>query len=89
MSTKTAMRVPQFGRRNLYFHGMIHPRSRSPIGCVVRELTSVGAKLVVAPSTRLPNRFRLIVEAKGIDIDCDVTALGEGGVDVRFWNSES
>ena len=66
------------------FHGMIHPPSRSPVGCVVRELTSVGAKLVVAPPSRLPKRFRLVVEAKGIDADCDVMALADGAVDVRF-----
>jgi hypothetical protein len=44
VSTKGALRIAQFGRRNLFFHGMIHPPSRSPVGCVVRELTSVGAK---------------------------------------------
>jgi len=84
VSTKGALRIAQFGRRNLFFHGMIHPPSRSPVGCVVRELTSVGAKLVVAPLSRLPKRFRLVVEAKGIDADCDVTALADGAVDVRF-----
>jgi hypothetical protein len=75
---------PQFGRRQTFLRGVIHAHGRLPSICAVRELTPTGATLVVASSSQLPNRFRLVVQAKGIDADCGFVERLNDAVEVVF-----
>ena len=72
----------QFGRRNLFYPGLIESYQHTPLSCFARDLTPDGARLMV--KTTLPPRFRLTVEAKGVKADCELVDKGEGYVDVRF-----
>jgi hypothetical protein len=61
---------PQFGRRNTFLRGAIHAHGIPPCICIVRDLTPAGATLMVPPLSKVPHRFRLVIEAKGIDSLC-------------------
>ena len=74
----------QFGRRNTFLRGAIHTHGHQPCLCVVHDLTSVGAKLMVPPLFKLPHRFRLVVEAKGIDTHCGFVERSGDAVEVVF-----
>ena len=74
--------MQQFGRRNLFHPGMIEAYQHTPLPCFARDLTPDGARLMV--KTALPPRFRLIVEGKGLKVDCELVDKGDGYVDVRF-----
>ena len=74
----------QFGRRQACVHATIVPRGRPPILCVMRDVSEQGALLEVAHPEWLPTRFRLIVEALGIESDCEIVRRTEASVGVRF-----
>ena len=50
----------------------------------MRDVSEEGALLEVAHPEWLPSRFRLIVEAFGIESDCEIVRRTEAGVGVRF-----
>ena len=74
----------QFGRRQTCLHATIVPRGRQVIVCTMRDVSEEGALLEVAQPEWLPNRFRLIVEALGIENECEVVRRTEATVGVRF-----
>jgi PilZ domain len=74
----------QFGRRQTCVHATIAPRGRPVILCVMRDVSEDGALLEVSHPEWLPNRFRLIVEAFGIESDCEVVRRTDVAVGVRF-----
>ena len=74
----------QFGRRQTCVHAAILPRGRPVIPCVMRDVSEVGALLEVAHPEWLPTRFRLIVEALGIEGDCEIVRRTDVAVGVRF-----
>jgi len=74
----------QFGRRQTCVHATIAPRGRPVILCVMRDVSEDGALLEVSHPEWLPRRFRLIVEAMGIESDCEVVRRTEVAVGVRF-----
>ena len=74
----------QFGRRQTCVHATIAPRGRPVILCVMRDVSEDGALLEVSHPQWLPSRFRLIVEAMGIESDCEVVRRTEAAVGVRF-----
>ena len=76
----------QFGRRQTCVHATIAPRGRPVILCVMRDVSEEGALLEVAHPEWLPSRFRLIVEALGIESDCEVVRRTDAAVGVRFAN---
>jgi hypothetical protein len=80
-SSQGCVRRP-FGRRNLFYPGLIESYQDTPLICFARDLTPDGARLLV--KTALPPRFRLTVESKGVKADCELVDKGEGYVDVRF-----
>ncbi len=74
----------QFGRRQTCVHATIALRGRPAILCVMRDVSEQGALLEVLHPEWLPTRFRLIVEALGIESDCEVVRRTDGAVGVRF-----
>jgi len=74
----------QFGRRQTCVHATIALRGRPAVLCVMRDVSEHGALLEVAHPEWLPNRFRLIVEAFGIESDCEVVRRTATAVGVRF-----
>ena len=74
----------QFGRRQTCVHATIASRGRPVIPCVMRDMSEEGALLEVSHPEWLPTRFRLIVEAFGIESDCEIVRRTEVAVGVRF-----
>ena len=50
----------------------------------MRDVSEQGALLEVLHPEWLPTRFRLIVDALGIESDCEVVRRTDGAVGVRF-----
>jgi hypothetical protein len=75
---------PQFGRRNTFLRGAIHVHGSQPCLCMVRHLTPAGATLIVPALSKLTHRFRLVVEAKGIDTHCGFVERSGDAVEVVF-----
>ncbi len=85
MSTRRFARAParpQFGRREEFFYAAIMARGRPPIPCLVRDLTPTGARVIV--QAVLPPSFRLVIEVKGFESDCEIVARTQDSVEVRF-----
>ncbi len=74
----------QFGRRQTCVHATISTRGRPPLACVMRNVSVEGALVEVAHPQWLPNRFRLIADALGIDGDCEIVRRTDIAVGVRF-----
>jgi hypothetical protein len=74
----------QFGQRNTFLRGAIHAQGHQPCLCVVRDLTPAGATLMVPALFKLPHRFRLVVDAKGIDTNCGFVERSGDAVEVVF-----
>jgi methyl-accepting chemotaxis protein len=74
----------QFGRRQTYQHGIISLRGRPPLRCVMRDVSDGGAMLEVGQPEWVPARFRLVIEATGLECDCEVVHRTGAGVGVRF-----
>jgi PilZ domain len=74
----------QFGRRQTRVHAHIALRGRPPVLCVMRDVSEEGALLEVAHPQWLPSRFRLVVEAMGIETNCEIVRRTDVSVGVRF-----
>jgi PilZ domain len=74
----------QFGRRQTRVHASIALRGRPSMLCVMCDVSETGALLEVSHPEWLPTRFRLIVEAFGIESDCEVVRRTATAVGVRF-----
>ena len=73
-----------FGRRQTCVHATILARGRSPIPCVMRDVSEGGALLQVSRPEWLPARFRLIIEANGFAADCEIAHRAADAVGVSF-----
>ena len=73
----------QFGRRTTFLHGMIHVRGRPPAVCIVRDLSSGGAK-IETHMLWLPSRFHLVVEAIALRAECEIVHHTGAIAGVRF-----
>jgi hypothetical protein len=73
-----------FGRRQTCVHATILARGRSPIPCVMRDVSEGGALLEVSRPEWLPARFRLMIEANGFAADCEVMHRTAEAVGVCF-----
>ena len=73
-----------FGRRQTCVHATIVARGRSPIPCVMRDVSEGGALLQVAHPEWLPARFRLLIEANGFEADCEIAHRTDDAVGVCF-----
>lgn len=74
----------QFGRRHAHVHAVIAARGRPVVPCVMRDVSEGGALLEVAHPEWLPSRFRLVVEAYRLEVDCEIMRRTETAVGVRF-----
>lgn len=82
----------QFGRRQENTHGWIIIDGRPRCPCTVRNISTGGARLEIdQPSwipidqpSWLPFRFRLIVESRNIDTDCEIKHQHASSVGVMF-----
>ena len=52
--------------------------------CIMRDVSDGGALLEVAYPQWLPSRFRVTIEANGLEADCEVVRRTEDAVGVRF-----
>ena len=87
MGFKTFSRVPAstpFDRRDTFLRGTIYTPSNAPIPCAVRDLCPAGARLLVPSSSKLPPRFRLLVETTGFEAGCALLKRSEDAVEVCF-----
>jgi hypothetical protein len=50
----------------------------------MRNLSDGGALLEVGQPFLLPNRFRLHIEANGLDVECEIAHRDQSYVGVRF-----
>ena len=73
----------QFGRQRTYVHGRISARGRPSVTCIMRDVSEGGALLEVSEPQWLPSRFHLIVEADGLEVDCEIMHRAEDAVGVR------
>lgn len=74
----------QFGRRESAIHAVALIAGRAPAHCIVRNYSDRGALLEFKEPLVPPYRFRLQIEAKGVDVLCEVRHQGTYGVGVYF-----
>jgi hypothetical protein len=74
----------QFGRRRTCLHAVIVPRGRPGEPCLIRDISLGGALLEVSKPLLLPHRFRLHIEANGLDLECEIARRSDNAVGVRF-----
>ncbi|MEZ5816581.1 MAG: PilZ domain-containing protein [Hyphomicrobiaceae bacterium] len=61
-----------FGRRESRIHAYVRVPGRSPEHCIVRNFSEGGALIEFDVPFEPPQRFRLSIEAKGVDVMCEV-----------------
>ena len=59
---------------------------RTPIHCIVRNISEGGALLEFAAALRFPAKFRLYIEEHNCEYHCEVRHEGEYGVGVFFYD---
>ena len=74
----------QFGRRQILVHALMIMRGRPAILCIMRDISEGGALLEVEHPEWVPRRFRLVVEASGFDVECEVVRRIGTAIGVRF-----
>jgi hypothetical protein len=78
-----------FGRRESRIHAFAKISGRGAEPCVVRNVSDSGALLAFASSFEPPARFRLTVEAKGIDVLCEVRRRDGSEYGVAFVEGDA
>jgi len=73
-----------FGRRESQIHAFVRVSGRTAEPCIVRNYSDQGALLAFSGPVLLPEKFRLCVEAKGIDVHCEVRRRDGSELGVRF-----
>ncbi|MDX2158765.1 MAG: hypothetical protein SFW09_19865 [Hyphomicrobiaceae bacterium] len=73
-----------FGRRESFIHAMAWMPGRAPEPCIVRNYSDSGALIEFRVAVEPPSRFRLVVEAKGIDAFCEVRRRLDKSIGVSF-----
>lgn len=75
----------QHVRRRTYFGGtLVHPSLRSQTSCMVRELSSGGARLQLSAAVPVPSRFQLDVACLGASAPVEIVWRSGEGIGVRF-----
>ena len=74
----------QFGRRESAIHAVAMVGGKPPAHCIVRNYSERGALLEFQEPFVPSFRFRLLIEAKGVDVLCEVRHQGQHGVGVLF-----
>jgi hypothetical protein len=78
-----------FGRRESRIHAFVRVASRTPEPCIVRNFSEGGALLVFDGPFALPDRFRLTVDAKGLDVMCEVRRRNGSEFGVQFVQEQA
>lgn len=78
-----------FGRRESRIHAFVRVASRTPEPCVVRNFSEGGALLVFNAPFSPPDRFRLTVDAKGLDVMCEVRRRNGPEFGVQFVQEQT
>lgn len=73
-----------FGRRDSSIHAMARMNGRGMEPCIVRDFSDGGARLEFNAPVEPPAKFRLIIEAKDFDAECEVRHHDGRLVGVRF-----
>ena len=61
-----------FGRRPTYQHAIAHRPGRTPLRCVVCDISVGGALLDFGEPVALPPRIRVVWEGSSVEAECDV-----------------
>ena len=77
-----------FGRRESLIHAIARLPGRGAEPCIVRNYSDSGALLSFPGDIDPPQRFRLTVDAKGLDVMCEVRRRNGAEIGV-FFLSES
>lgn len=77
-----------FGRRESRIHAIARLPGRGAEPCTVQNFSDSGALLAFAADVEPPARFRLTIEAKGIDVMCEVRRRDGACVGVSFAGEE-
>lgn len=73
-----------FGRREIQIHAIARLPGRGAEPCMVRNYSDSGALLVFQGKFEPPDRFRLTIEAKGVDAVCEVRRRNGSEIGVTF-----
>ncbi len=74
----------QFGRRWSKVHAWVCIDGRPRTACIVRNFSEGGALLWCDQADTLPLNFRLIIDAIGFEIGCEVRHSSGHDIGVRF-----
>lgn len=78
-----------FGRRESCIHAVVRIPGRGPEPCVVRNFSDGGALIEFAIEIDPPFRFRLVIEAKGVDALCEVRHKRGKAIGIRFVGDDA
>ena len=73
-----------FGRRATYQHAVVHVSGRTPVRCVVLDISAGGALLDFGEAVTLPSRLRLVWEGSGDQALCEVRHIQGTRAGVQF-----
>lgn len=73
-----------FGRRESQIHAFVRVPGRTAEPCIVLNYSDRGALLAFSSQIVLPEKFRLCVEAKAIDVHCEVRRRNGRQLGVQF-----
>ncbi|MGE0766887.1 MAG: PilZ domain-containing protein [Hyphomicrobiaceae bacterium] len=78
-----------FGRRESRIHAFVRVAGRSPEPCILRNFSEGGALVAFDAPIALPERFRLTVDAKGVDLVCEVRRRNGLEFGVKFIDEQA
>lgn len=78
-----------FGRRESRIHAFVRVAGRSPEPCIVRNFSEGGALLQFDAPFVLPDRFRLTIDTKGVDVMCEVRRRNGLEFGVKFFDEQT
>ncbi len=84
MTAKPVQQRKNNGRRVLLAGVMAYNDRHRTLPCIVRYLSRRGARLVTESSIDPPDTFELIVELKGLEVDCKVVKRTQTEIEVMF-----
>jgi PilZ domain len=73
-----------FGRRPTYHHAVVYRSGRTPLRCVVLDISTGGALLDFGGPVHLPGRVRLAWDGYDLEVECDVRHADGFRVGVQF-----
>lgn len=85
MGDKSPQERRKHPRRKGFWRALAFLPGRSPLNCVVRDISEGGALLQFSEYPSFPAKFKLFIEAFDCDYVCEVRHSGSYGVGVYFW----